>query len=38
MPENIDAIRALTGIETDGPASIARTDLALGLMRDFVRN
>jgi glyceraldehyde-3-phosphate dehydrogenase (NAD(P)) len=36
VPENIDAIRALTGIETDGAASIAKTDQALGLMRQFV--
>ena len=38
MPENIDAIRALTRIETDGAASIARTDQALGLVRQFVRD
>jgi glyceraldehyde-3-phosphate dehydrogenase (NAD(P)) len=36
VPETIDAIRALTGIETDGAASIARTDRALGLVREFV--
>jgi glyceraldehyde-3-phosphate dehydrogenase (NAD(P)) len=36
VPETIDAIRALTGIETNGAASIAKTDRALGLMRDFV--
>jgi glyceraldehyde-3-phosphate dehydrogenase (NAD(P)) len=36
VPETIDAIRALTGIETDGAVSIAKTDRALGLMRDFV--
>ena len=36
VPETIDAIRALTGIETDGLASIARTDRALGLKREFV--
>lgn len=36
VPETIDAIRALTGIETNGTASIAKTDRALGLMRDFV--
>ncbi len=36
VPETIDAIRALTGIERDGAASIARTDKALGLVRQFV--
>jgi len=36
VPETIDAIRALTGIETDGTTSIAKTDRALGLMREFV--
>ena len=36
VPETIDAIRALTGIERDGAASIARTDKALGLVRQFL--
>jgi glyceraldehyde-3-phosphate dehydrogenase (NAD(P)) len=36
VPETIDAIRALTGIEKDGAASIAKTDKALGLVREFV--
>jgi glyceraldehyde-3-phosphate dehydrogenase (NAD(P)) len=36
VPETIDAIRALTGIETDGAASIAKTDQALGVLREFV--
>ncbi|MCL4302111.1 MAG: type II glyceraldehyde-3-phosphate dehydrogenase [Anaerolineae bacterium] len=36
VPETIDAIRALTGIERNGAASIARTDRALGLVREFV--
>lgn len=36
VPETIDAIRALTGIEEDGYASIARTDAALGLTDSFV--
>jgi len=35
VPEAIDAIRALTGIERDGRASIAQTDKALGLVREF---
>ncbi|MCI0713779.1 MAG: type II glyceraldehyde-3-phosphate dehydrogenase [Chloroflexi bacterium] len=36
VPETIDAIRALTGIETDGLRSIAKTDQAMGLLREFV--
>jgi glyceraldehyde-3-phosphate dehydrogenase (NAD(P)) len=36
VPETIDAIRALTGVERDGAASIAKTDRALGLVREFV--
>lgn len=36
VPETIDAIRALTGVEKDGAASIAKTDAALGLVREFV--
>jgi glyceraldehyde-3-phosphate dehydrogenase (NAD(P)) len=36
VPENIDAIRALTGIEQDGQQSMAKTDRALGLVREFV--
>lgn len=35
VPETIDAIRALTGIETDGNRSISKTDAALGLTQDF---
>ena len=38
VPETIDAIRALTGIEKDGQRSIARTDKALGVARDFLTN
>lgn len=37
VPETIDAIRALTGIEKDGMASIAKTDAALGLVREFLK-
>jgi len=37
IPETIDAIRALTGIETDPAKSIAKTDASLGLRRDFLR-
>jgi glyceraldehyde-3-phosphate dehydrogenase (NAD(P)) len=36
VPETIDAIRALTGIETDGSRSIARTDASLGIVGEFV--
>jgi glyceraldehyde-3-phosphate dehydrogenase (NAD(P)) len=36
VPETIDAIRALTGIEKSGAASIAKTDQALGLVREFL--
>lgn len=37
VPETIDAIRAITGIEQNGAASIAKTDRAMGLVREFVR-
>jgi glyceraldehyde-3-phosphate dehydrogenase (NAD(P)) len=33
VPENVDAIRASLDLEVDGRASIAKTDLALGLSR-----
>ena len=36
VPETIDAIRALTGIESEGRKSIAKTDQALGIVREFV--
>ena len=37
VPETIDAVRALSGTETDALASIAKTDRAMGLMRgEFV--
>ena len=36
VPETIDAIRALTGIEKDGLKSIAKTDKAMGMVRDFL--
>ena len=35
VPENIDAIRALTGIETDPVRSLEKTDRSLGLGRRF---
>ena len=36
VPETIDAVRALTGIEKNGGASISKTDAALGLVREFL--
>ena len=36
IPETIDAIRAVTGIEKDATASIARTNAALGIDTAFV--
>lgn len=36
VPDNMDAIRALTATERFAPESIQRTDHALGLRRDFV--
>lgn len=36
VPETIDCIRALTGIERDGRASIAKTDAALGVRKSFL--
>ncbi|MFH1480532.1 MAG: type II glyceraldehyde-3-phosphate dehydrogenase [Pseudomonadota bacterium] len=35
IPENIDAIRALTAIERDGARSIQKTDKSLGITKDF---
>ncbi len=36
IPENIDAIRALAGIEKDGSQSIKKTDQSLGITNDFL--
>ena len=36
VPESVDAIRALAGHVKDGAASIALTDSALGMRRDFL--
>jgi glyceraldehyde-3-phosphate dehydrogenase (NAD(P)) len=36
VPETVDAIRALTGIEKDGMKSITKTDQALGVVREFL--
>ncbi len=35
IPENIDAIHALTAIERDGSRSIQKTDKSLGITKDF---
>lgn len=36
IPETIDAIRALSGIEPDGEASVAKTNASLGVSRLLV--
>lgn len=36
IPETIDAIRAMTGLETDGARSVARTDASLGIRKRFL--
>jgi hypothetical protein len=36
VPETIDCIRALMGVERDGAASIAKTDAALGITKHFL--
>lgn len=36
VPETVDCIRALSGIEPDGAASMARTDAALGIATRFL--
>jgi glyceraldehyde-3-phosphate dehydrogenase (NAD(P)) len=36
IPETIDCIRALTGIERDGAVSIRKTDAALGIVKEFL--
>ena len=38
VPETIDAIRAMTGLETDGARSIAKTDASLGIRTRFLRS
>lgn len=38
IPETIDAIRALTGLETDAAASIRKTDSTLGISAPFGSN
>ncbi len=36
IPETIDAIRAMTGLETDAARSIAKTDASLGVRQRFL--
>ncbi|MGE5620428.1 MAG: type II glyceraldehyde-3-phosphate dehydrogenase [Sphingomonadaceae bacterium] len=36
IPENVDCIRALTGIETDAAASIQKTDRSMGIVKNFL--
>jgi glyceraldehyde-3-phosphate dehydrogenase (NAD(P)) len=36
IPETIDCIRALTGLEPDANRSIAKTDMALGITKAFL--
>ncbi len=36
IPENVDAIRALTGIEKDGMRSIEKTNRSLGIVKSFL--
>jgi glyceraldehyde-3-phosphate dehydrogenase (NAD(P)) len=36
VPETVDCIRALSGIERDGAASIARTDASMGIRKAFL--
>ncbi len=36
IPESIDCIRALTGLESDASRSIAKTDKALGITKTFL--
>ncbi len=36
VPETVDCIRALTGMEPDGAASIRKTDAALGVTKTFL--
>ncbi|TAK35979.1 MAG: type II glyceraldehyde-3-phosphate dehydrogenase [Chloroflexota bacterium] len=36
IPENVDAVRALTGLETDAVRSIERTNRSLGIVKSFL--
>jgi len=35
IPESVDAIRALSGIETDGTRSIEKTNRSMGIVKNF---
>ncbi len=36
IPENVDCVRALTGIETDAATSIQKTDRSMGIVKNFL--
>jgi glyceraldehyde-3-phosphate dehydrogenase (NAD(P)+) (phosphorylating) len=36
VPENIDCIRALTGLEVDGAGSVGKTNWVLGIVKNFL--
>ncbi|RJQ55938.1 MAG: type II glyceraldehyde-3-phosphate dehydrogenase [Actinobacteria bacterium] len=36
IPENVDCIRSLTGIETNGMVSIDKTNIALGIVKNYL--
>lgn len=36
IPENVDCIRALTGLESDGAVSVEKTNAALGVTKTFL--
>jgi len=36
VPENVDAIRALTGLESNWKRSVAMTDKSLGIVHNFM--
>ena len=36
IPESVDCIRALTGIETDGARSIEKTNASMGIVKSFL--
>jgi glyceraldehyde-3-phosphate dehydrogenase (NAD(P)) len=35
VPENVDAVRALTGLEENWERSVAKTDKSLGILNKF---
>jgi glyceraldehyde-3-phosphate dehydrogenase (NAD(P)) len=36
IPENVDCVRALTGLEQSAPASMVKTDASLGVTKEFL--